>query len=284
MKTFVQAAVAFSTAFVMGNASAALILPPAGTLSVQYDDAFSYSTRVLDYFDPGAGWTDKAGTGNLGVIVTTRSSGQQNPTNFPDPVVNPNDSPGPINGDWGGTSTSTLLVSTLRDYLVATFNATIPLFSFDQNETGGNPDLLVTAKVEIIDGVGGSVLHTWALDNTLQAGDGNYDPTSKVTAPGTITIPDVLGTCPGNGPCTFENNVGSGQFDYIIFFPTMDLTPWADSNNLFKVTWSFDQVDDGGEEITIFGLANTSTPEPGSLALIGLAGLAMVLMRKRKFV
>lgn len=291
--------------------AAAQTLPAPGTgFSVQYDDFHSYSTRVLDYRFPGAGWSDAAGTGLLDVIITTRSSGQTNsggalgPYNIPDPITNPNTNP--ITDNWGGGgSGGVMLVQDLYNYLLATFNANTPVFTFDQNETGGNPDLLVTAKVEIFDGVGGPLLALWSLDNLQNGGDGGaganqgvYDPASTVTAPGTICVDlnpgDTSGPGDPPGQKCFSNNVGSGKFDYVLFAPTMNLQPFADANNVFKVSWQFNNVDDGGEEITLTGrftgtvcpnptLPQCQTiPEPGTLALggLGLLGLAAASRRR----
>ncbi len=135
-----------------------------------------------------------------------------------------------------------MLVSDLYNYLWNTFQANRRYSLFDQNETGGNSNLLVNAKVEILDGFGGSVLKTWSFDGITHAGDGTYDPHFHVTAPEELCIPDVM-----NDPADtirFSNNIGSGKFDYLVYVPTMDLTAWADANNLFKVSWYFGDVDD----------------------------------------
>lgn len=298
-------------------------LPPPDTVvsgipvATQYDDGYSYSTRLLDYLYPGSGWSDSAGTGQLDLIVTTRSSGQSNTDlgySIPEPTTNPNTNP--INDSWGtADTTGPMLVKDLYDYLFDTFGANTPVFTFDQNETGGSPNLFVSAIVEIIDpnaGVGGtsSVLKSWSFDaaqyNSSCSGynggvaNSTYDPSCPVTAPGTITVPDVMDTEPGP-TVTFDNNKGSGKFDFIIYVPTMDLSLWddtaTDGDNIFKLSWVFDQVDDGGEEITITGrftpgnvcvtdptLPQCQTiPEPHTLALIslGMLGIAFAGRRRR---
>lgn len=269
----------------------AALLPAPGTIidgvpvSVQYGDFYSYSIPVLNYLQPTEGWKTSAGTGTLDVIITTRSAGQSNsggslaPYNIPDPITNTNTNP--ITGTWGdgGTASTTMLVSDLYAYLQDTFQANVPIFTFDQNETGGNPDLFALAKVEIFS-AGGVLIEDWIL------GDG----INPVLAPGQICIdPDSAGvTC-------FSNNVGSGAFDYLIYAPTMDLSLYDDPGNIFKVTWTFSEVDDGGEEITLTGRFTGSicvetpdapqcqtVPEPGSLALIGGALLAALGLRRRR--
>lgn len=281
------------------SAMAQTLPDPSTTVSgvpvaVQYDDGYSYSTRVLDYLYPGAGWSDAAGTGQLDLIVTTRSAGQTNTDlgfSIPEPTTNPNTSP--ISDSWGtSTTTGDMLVSNLYSYLFTTFGANTPVFTFDQNETGGSPNLFISAKVEIIDPEDG-ILKIWSLDAGNLAHI--YEPDSPVLAPGTITIPDVMDTEPG-ATVDFDNNKGSGKFDFIFYVPDMNLSLWGDDDNLFKMSWIFSGVDDGGEEITITGRFTGSTcvdnpdlpqcqtvPEPQTVALIslGLLGIAFASRRRR---
>jgi len=270
-----------------GGALAEPVLPDPDAVidgvpvAIQFDDFFSYSIPVLDFLQPDAGWDASAGTGNLDVLITTRSAGQSNsggalaPYNIPDPITNTNEDP--INGEWGagGTTETNMLVSDLLSYLMDQFDATIPVFTFDQNETGDSPDLFALAKVEIVDPVAG-VLAAWYLDTV----NNSLFDDAPVLAPGEVCInPDSIAP---DDVC-FSNNIGSGKFDYLLFAPTMDLTPWADLDNLFKVTWRFSDVDDGGEEVTLTGrfAPTVVVPEPGTLALFGFALLGLLAFSRR---
>lgn len=275
-----HAALALGGMLAGAAAQAGPILPPPGTASERLDDFYLYATRVLDHLEPAVGWSALAGTGQLDVIITTRSSGQTNagaplaPYAMPDPVTNSN--AGAIDDQWG--ESPGMRVADLYRYLRQNFSANVPTFAFDMNETGGNPDLRLGLRVDIIDGPGGAVLRTWAMDgveNTASLNDdGVYDPDALVPMTG-------IACAPGGSPC-FDNNVGSGKFDFLLFAPEMNLGPWADSDNLLRVAWRLRDVDDGGEEITIAGrfspdppgVDETPVPLPATLALGVMGALA----------
>ena len=247
--------------------------------SQQSDDFFSYPIYLLDKYFPEENWDTAAGTGTLDVIVTTRSAGQSNsddglgPYSIPDPITNANTDP--IVDDWGygGTPATNMLVDDLYQYLSDTFGASIPAFTFDQNETGGNPDIDVTARAEIIDPSDDSIIASWALDSINNSA---FDPAAYVLAAGEICVPDGIQLVVNNDDC-FSNNVGSGAFDYVIFAPTMNLTSYLGNGYVFRASWDFQNVDDGGEEITLTGrFAPTVTiPAPGTLSLVSLALLLL---------
>jgi hypothetical protein len=275
-----HAALALGSLLAGAAAQAGPILPPPGVASDRFDDFYRYSTRVLDYLQPSVDWSAHGGTGQLDVIITTRSSGQTNggtllaPYAMPDPVTNSNADR--IDDQWG--ESPGMRVADLYRYLRRNFSANVPTFAFDMNETGGNPDLRLGLRVDIVDGPGGAVLHTWAMDgveNSASLTDsGVYDPDALVAMPG-------ISCAPGGSPC-FDNNVGSGKFDFLLFAPEMNLGPWADSDNLLRVAWQLRDVDDGGEELTIAGrfspdppgVDETPVPLPATLALGVIGALA----------
>lgn len=252
--------------------------------SQRSDDFYTYPIYLLDKYFPAAGWDEAAGTGNLDVIVTTRSTGQTNdagalePYDIPDPVVNPNTSP--VTDSWGngGTAETTMLVDNLYQYLVDTFQSSEPFFTFDQNETGGSPDLRLTAQMAIIDPVDESVVAQWSLDDVNNS---QYDPTAYVTAAGEICVPDGV-TLTVNANDCFDNNLGSGKFDYVINAPGMDLADYIGNGYIFQGLWDFQDVDDGGEEITITGRFSDATtiPAPGTLSLMSIILILLALAKR----
>jgi len=269
-------------------------------LSLQFDEFYSYPVDLLDKYFPADGWDSAAGTGLLDVIITTRSNGQTNTDiagdiyNLAEPITNTNTNP--IHDDWGVEDTDgnvdIMLVNDLYDYLNDTFSASIPVFTFDQNETGGNADLFVTAIVEILSADQSTVIADWTLDNTA---DGILDGADPVLAAGEVCVPDGISLIPNADFC-FDNNVGSGAFDYIVFAPTMDLSIYDNTDYIFKVSWWFEGVDDGGEEITLSGRfspgsvcpdpenpACQTIPEPNSLALMAIALMMLGFSMKRRY-
>lgn len=257
--------------------------------SLGFDDFHTYPIYLLDKYFPAAGWDAAAGTGTLDVIVTTRSAGQTNsggelaPYNIPDPITNPNISP--VIDSWGngGSSDTTMLVDNLYQYLFDTFQSSTPYFTFDQSETGSNPDLRLTALVQIINPADDSVVAHWSLDNLT---NGIFDPTAYVTAAGQLCVPDGVALIANSNDC-FSNNVGSGKFDYVIFAPTMNLANYVGNGYIFQGSWDFQDVDSGGEEITLTGRFSPTfapVPAPGTLPLMSLVLILIALVQGSKHI
>lgn len=245
-----------------GNLRDAILLDGI-PIAFKYDDFWSYSGHVLDalqssgMFLPSAtfGTYDFAvGTGTLDVIVFTGAGGASNQNagpsgtlDFEDPAPTPSGNTLSATGTWGnavqpnGPVTVGQMLDLLQEFDPS---ATIPVFFIDWAQSGAGDSILASARAEIRSADGSTVLHTWALDNITQAGDGTYDAgfAGQVYNYGDIDFLGDAGDCAldpwnpitgegcagvttsGNDYTNLNHNQGSGKADFIIFSPTMDLS------------------------------------------------------------
>lgn len=328
-----------------GNALAVTVLPDPTTIVdglpiVQvYDDFLSYSAKLLIEWDNrfdvpwnGDDFNIATGTGTLDVILMTptHAPGDNDPINaggstfaFQDSLISSTGSQEPtFDGTWGyfqppaanpNVIEGPVLVDTLLSYLQKAFgpDATVPVFTFDMNETGDSPDILLTARVQIIDPGADeedpsddTVINEWSLDLNPQAGDGDYDPAAQITVFGQICVD-------GNTQdfCV-NNNIGSGKMDFLVVAPTMDLSLYDGMGYWFVGTLSMGSteevcvpqehgpdkcslvpgaLDNGGEELFLSGgftafqpPPEPVIPEPTTLLLLS-SGLGLAALRKKFF-
>lgn len=255
---------------------AVTVLPdPVFPNAVQYDDFYSYSAKILTELGY-EGYDVATGTGGLDLILLTGAGGFPNDNLpgddfddvFPGPVdyVNPATS-----GTW---STS---LDLLTDYMEFAFGPgiTIPVFTFDLNQTGSTAQMFVTAKVSILDG--DTEIASWAFDNLT---NGVYDPDDEIFVPDTITIEYPAGTF-----ITVDNNLGSGKMDFLVVAPTMDLMDYYGNGYTFNASFSFTGLNNGFEEIFLTGAFTPNqqvVPEPTTMVLLGLGITALAFIRRGK--
>ena len=233
--------------------------------------------------------------GGLDVVLLTQAGGIDNdPVSggfvFEDPSASTTGSCptcDSFSGTWGAglLPNGPVLVDDLVGYLQNQFgpDATIPVFTFDLVEPGAaaTRDLKQVAEFFIWDPVGATKIASWALDNLTQAGDGVFDPTEFITVEGEI---ELVGT---SGTVYTANNTGSGEHDFLVFAPTMNLLPFLGLGYEFHIFTEMDMLEGGGEESFISGVftapgPTTVIPEPGTMMLLGV-GLASLGFKRRKF-
>ncbi|WP_018935036.1 PEP-CTERM sorting domain-containing protein [Thioalkalivibrio sp. ALJ24] len=251
-------------------------------LTLQFNDFYSYSGSLLrqwDYLTQDQ-YTGQ-GTGTLDLIVGTGSGGANNQDigpggdyYFEDPMPFPSGSTSEFSGSWGigDQDNGPVLVDDLVDYLDAVNpGATIPVFLFDHNQTGGQPDLLVRAQVYIEDPSTGERVASWYFDD----GTGDW-----ALASGEVELVGDSGE-----QYVANHNLGSGRLDYIVFAPTMDLSLYTGSNYWFGIDFEMDDLNNGFEELFLSGrfvIDNGEVPVPASMWLFGAGLLALGWFYRRR--
>lgn len=265
-------------------------------ISITLDDTFSFATKVL--IEDGYLPKDSTGNGKLDLLLWVGNNDvMQNVDGliFNDPLDESK-----LTWVDGGvkyaTGTWNATVSDLYQYLMTTYQTSIPIFGYDlnQNQPSSTSKLLYATGWVTIEDINGDVIGSWAMD-TLSNGDdfsttmypymGVYNQQAYVAISNFIPY-DI----DGDGVIEPDEHInvnlsGSGAGDYLQYSPTLDLKLYNDPGNMFYFSPYFSGLNNGFETIFLTGAFvphdYSSVPEPSTFVSI-LLGLMCISYMKRR--